>query len=277
MQQRGARCGLARRLRVRRRVLPQRALCGWTLRLLSPWGGASCSSLKFLPTPATARYGGGNHTAWGGGVIYDGGEYHLYAAAMSNACLLTAWKQNSRIEHATAATSAGPFAFSSVAVNTWAHNPAPLRLQSGEYVIWHIGDGANTPDGGLNCSGGPGPAPPRDQPIGSGRDGGGPGSNIHVSSSPERALVPAARRVAPAALQQPRAVAAPKRDNLHRLRELGPIPSRGPGGAVHTRCHDQTLRRTGASPGGRVSVHGHQRALPPSLPRLLLEGGRDVL
>eukprot|EP00729_Bicosta_minor_P026235 gene26235-7102_t len=117
-------------------------------------GGASCSSLQFLPTPATARYGGGNHTAWGnhtaggGGIIYDGGEYHLYPATSSNACLCAAWKQNSRIEHADVRRA--------VCVQLRGSE----HLQSGGHADWHIDDGAGGPDGGLDCSGSPGPEPP---------------------------------------------------------------------------------------------------------------------
>ena len=48
---------------------------------------------------------------------------------------------------------AGPFTFADVAINVWAHNPAPIRLPgNGGYAIVHIGGGGTDPNGGRNCT-----------------------------------------------------------------------------------------------------------------------------
>ena len=57
---------------------------------------------------------------------------------------------------AVSATLEGPFKFVDVAINTWAHNAAPIALPGGGggYAIVHIGTGTGGPDGGRNCSNG---------------------------------------------------------------------------------------------------------------------------
>lgn len=57
-----------------------------------------------------------------------GHRYHLFASAMTNGCGLGAWSSNSRVEHAVSAEPTGPFLFKDVAINTWAHNTAPIAL-----------------------------------------------------------------------------------------------------------------------------------------------------
>jgi hypothetical protein len=84
-------------------------------------------------------------------MVFDGGEYHLFAAAMTNGCLLKHWGSNSRVEHAVSADPLGPFVFRDVAVGVQAHNPAPLRLADGRWVIYHIGQGNNGTNGGRPC------------------------------------------------------------------------------------------------------------------------------
>ena len=46
----------------------------------------------------------------------------------------------------------GPYTFVDVAVNTWAHNAAPIQLPDGTFAIIHIGTGTGGPDGGNNCT-----------------------------------------------------------------------------------------------------------------------------
>ena len=84
-------------------------------------------------------------------MVFHGDEYHLFAAAMTNGCLLKRWGSNSRVEHAVSADPLGPFVFRDVAVNVQAHNPAPLRLADGRWVIYHIGQGKNGTNGGRTC------------------------------------------------------------------------------------------------------------------------------
>jgi len=111
--------------------------------------------MAFLPVAPVQGYGmSPNLTTWGGNALYDEKtqEYHLFVSAMTNGCPLSTWGGNSRIEHAVAKTITGPYTFKDVAINTWAHNAAPVALKDGTYAIFHIGTGAGPPDGGKNCS-----------------------------------------------------------------------------------------------------------------------------
>eukprot|EP00929_Paragymnodinium_shiwhaense_P116073 TRINITY_DN8533_c0_g1_i2.p1 TRINITY_DN8533_c0_g1~~TRINITY_DN8533_c0_g1_i2.p1 ORF type:complete len:236 (-),score=2.71 TRINITY_DN8533_c0_g1_i2:316-1023(-) len=118
-----------------------------------PWRGPRCETLSFLPVSLPEGYGmTPNVTSWGAHVLHDGAKYHMYVAAMTNNCSLDKWWTNSRIEHATSESITGPYKFEAVAVNTWAHNPATVRLKNGSYALFHIGDGSGPPDGGVNCT-----------------------------------------------------------------------------------------------------------------------------
>ena len=63
------------------------------------------------------------------------GKHHIYASAMTHNCSLQHWGTNSRIEHGISDTITGPFVFSDVAVNTFAHASNPMRLNDGSYAI----------------------------------------------------------------------------------------------------------------------------------------------
>ena len=96
-----------------------------------------------------------NVTTWGGNAIFDGERHHLFVSRMTNNCSLAHWTTNSRIDHAVSTTGVeGPYEFVDVAVNTWAHNAAPLALPDGTFAIIHIGSGAGSPTGGANCTSG---------------------------------------------------------------------------------------------------------------------------
>eukprot|EP00927_Polykrikos_kofoidii_P078659 TRINITY_DN75465_c0_g1_i1.p1 TRINITY_DN75465_c0_g1~~TRINITY_DN75465_c0_g1_i1.p1 ORF type:complete len:479 (+),score=28.93 TRINITY_DN75465_c0_g1_i1:93-1529(+) len=131
-----------------------------------PWSGIACESLRFGQVEALQGYGvQPNLTTWGGGVLFDGRRYHLYACVMTNGCPLSAWRQNSRIDHAVAEVVTGPYTFSDVAVNTWSHNPAPVRLPDGTFAIFHIGEGSGSPDGGRNCGVAPSTIPVHQEEV----------------------------------------------------------------------------------------------------------------
>jgi len=72
---------------------------------------------------------------------------------MTNGCPLSHWGKNSRVDHGVSDSITGPYKFDSVAIPTWAHNPATIRLKDGTYAIVHIGDGAGAENGGDNCTG----------------------------------------------------------------------------------------------------------------------------
>lgn len=95
-----------------------------------------------------------NLTSWGGGVLFDGQHYHLFVCVMTNSCPLSAWRQNSRIDHAVAHEITGPYVFQDVAIRTWSHNPAPVRLADGTFAIFHIGEGSGSAEGGMKCKAG---------------------------------------------------------------------------------------------------------------------------
>lgn len=121
-----------------------------------PWGGSSCEVLQILPVKFPQGYGmNPNATTWGGAALLDeaAGNYHIFVSRMTNQCPLNKWWTNSRIDHAVSPTISGPYEFVDVAVNTFSHNPAPIRLPDGSYAIVHIGGGDGLPDGGANCSG----------------------------------------------------------------------------------------------------------------------------
>lgn len=148
----------------------------------APWSGGTCETMRFLPVQKTQGYGmQPNLTTWGGGAIYDGSLYHLFVSAMTNDCPLSTWTKNSRIDHAVANDVAGPYKFQDVAVNTWAHNAAPVTLKDGSYAIFHIGNGDGAPDGGQNCSSGVIEPEPMSAAA---------GSTIHVSDSLEGPWTP---------------------------------------------------------------------------------------
>jgi len=120
-----------------------------------PWHGVACETMRFKPATTLQGYGmQPNITSWGGGVLFDGGKYHLYVCVMTNGCPLSAWRENSRIDHAVADDVMGPYVFKDVAVNTWSHNPAPVRLSDGTFALFHIGDGSSIPNGGRSCGSG---------------------------------------------------------------------------------------------------------------------------
>ena len=85
-----------------------------------------------------------NVTTWGGNIIYDAASqaHHMFVSRMTNDCPLDDWTENSRIDHAVSTTGpTGPYKFQDVAINTWAHNAAPIVLKDGSYAIIHIGTG----------------------------------------------------------------------------------------------------------------------------------------
>lgn len=120
-----------------------------------PWSGALCETMNFKPATYPQGYGmAPNLTSWGGNTIYDAAskEYHIYVSAMTNHCPLQTWGKNSRIDHGVSKTITGPYALRDVAINTWAHNSAPIALKDGTFAIVHIGTGTGPPNGGQNCN-----------------------------------------------------------------------------------------------------------------------------
>ena len=78
---------------------------------------------------------------WGGNAIYEGGRYHLFAAAMLNGCGLESWGSNSYIVRAEADNITGPFTAMASVLGPFAHNPTVRHLPDGSVLLYMIGDG----------------------------------------------------------------------------------------------------------------------------------------
>jgi hypothetical protein len=94
------------------------------------------------------------------------------------------------------ASCTGPYKLKDVAINTWAHNAAPIALHDGTFAIVHIGTGTGPANGGQDCNKSASDVPPfmtfqnydarasspafERQQAQNAADG---GSTIHVSSS----------------------------------------------------------------------------------------------
>ena len=118
-----------------------------------PWGGATCDTMQFKPT-VTFPQGYGmqpNLTAWGGGAIFDGTQYHAYIHTIANGCPL-ACGSNSQIEHVVADAVTGPYSFHDVAVPVDARNSAPVTLPDGSFAIFHIRSGNTDPEAVVRCA-----------------------------------------------------------------------------------------------------------------------------
>ena len=142
----------------------------------APWSGDACETLDVKPVSFPQGYGQSpKTTSWGGGIIKgDDEKYHMFVSRMTNDCPLSTWTQNSRIDHAVSSSVEGPYEFVDVAVPTWAHNAAPIKLHDGSFAIIHIGTGVGPANGGKNCSS-------RSSLEDEGSSAGG--SSIHVSKS----------------------------------------------------------------------------------------------
>ena len=90
--------------------------------------------------------------SWGGNLIFDGSNYHMFVAEMINGCGLQQWRTNSQISHATSPTVLGPYTYRDQMLAPWGHNPHAVQYTVGGttmYAIFHIGTGTGRP---VNCS-----------------------------------------------------------------------------------------------------------------------------
>jgi hypothetical protein len=112
--------------------------------------GPSCQYLNLqrpdtFPGSQGLDLRGQNYYSWGGHSTFDeaSGLYHGYFSFMCDHNNLGEWTTASSIVHATANASspAGPYTFSEMIVQPWAHN-AILRVDgfTGDYLVFHIGD-----------------------------------------------------------------------------------------------------------------------------------------
>ena len=66
-----------------------------------------------------------------------------YASVMAHGCGLNAWRPNSQIGHAVSNKPAGPYTLQSIVLPHFAHSPEVIRGTKGEWLIFHVGAGAD--------------------------------------------------------------------------------------------------------------------------------------
>lgn len=107
------------------------------------WRGESCSTLNLLRPEKmsglrTVEADGRNTSSWGGSVIFSehDNKWHMYAAEMVKHCGIDSWMENSRIIHAVSDSPGGLYKRHDVVVPPFAHEPAIMRSEKGEYVLF---------------------------------------------------------------------------------------------------------------------------------------------
>ena len=106
------------------------------------WQGAVCDELAIQPASRSGGLHNASMASWGGNSVFEGGKYHLFAAAMLNDCGLEAWGSNSYIVRAEADSVAGPFEPKETVLGPFAHNPTVRQLPDGSVLLYLIGDGS---------------------------------------------------------------------------------------------------------------------------------------
>ena len=119
------------------------------------WTGLRCESLNLLPPMRKSGYrgvdGGHNTSSWGGAVLkgHDG-QYHMWAAEMTEHCGIGTWQQNSRIIHATSTTPGGSYTRKDVTWEVFSHEPEVVPGPNGEFVMYFTAD-LRSDHGECNC------------------------------------------------------------------------------------------------------------------------------
>ena len=119
------------------------------------WKGARCELLHLLPPTRGAGYrgvdGGHNTSSWGGAVLKGSdGQYHMWAAEMTEHCGIGAWIQNSRVIHATSATPGGAYERKDVVWEVFSHEPEVVPGPNGEYIMYYTAN-ERSEHGWCNC------------------------------------------------------------------------------------------------------------------------------
>ena len=120
------------------------------------WSGHRCETLNLVPATRGAGYrrvdGGHNTSSWGGAVLHDpvGGQWHMWAAEMTEHCGIGAWAQNSRVIHAVSDTPGGSYTRKDVTWEVFSHEPEVVRGDKGEYVMYFTAQ-LRSEHGACNC------------------------------------------------------------------------------------------------------------------------------
>jgi hypothetical protein len=123
------------------------------------WTGAMCAQLNLVPAdPAASGLAVPGYFSWGGHPLQDeNGTYHLLASFLCDHDTLSQWTSKSSIAHATASAPTGPYTFapgvdSQLVVPPWSHGASVSRDPvTGEYLLFHIGNGAVAPSTWSPC------------------------------------------------------------------------------------------------------------------------------
>ena len=123
------------------------------------WTGASCALLNLAPAdPAASGLVAPGYFSWGGHPLQAAdGTYHLLASFLCDHATLDSWTTKSSIAHATAAAPEGPYTFapgvdSQLVVPPWSHGASVTRdPATGEYLLFHIGNGRVSPSTWSPC------------------------------------------------------------------------------------------------------------------------------
>ena len=117
----------------------------------SGWVGETCGTLDLLPVSAEQQGNGSTKglvypppaalmSSWGGGIVSQGGLFHLYVSEMGGHCGLESWCGNSLIRHAVSDNLVGPYEPREVVQQAMSHNAYPV-LHNGTFYVHHIGNG----------------------------------------------------------------------------------------------------------------------------------------
>lgn len=116
------------------------------------WTGNACDVMRFEPMELDTGYHNESAASWGGNVVYEDGEWHLFVAQMAQGCPLDDYGSNSMVVRATSAHPNGPFAFQEVVWGAFAHNPTVARLPNGSFALYIIGGNPSQPKDCTNVS-----------------------------------------------------------------------------------------------------------------------------
>jgi len=116
--------------------------------------GEWCAQLALLSANTSLALYREGAASWGGSVVQERGEYHMYFANMLGGCGLKSWECNSAVGHAVAATPEGPYSvIEESIVPPFGHNPT-VKAHNGSWYIYHIGSGETYKPFMNNCTGG---------------------------------------------------------------------------------------------------------------------------
>ena len=134
---------------------------------LPGWRGPMCGELALI----SATVGAGLHAApssnmssWGGWVGWDDStqRWQMFANEMVDGCGINSWEANSRIVRASTSDLQQPFQVEAQVKQPFGSEPTLTRLESGDWLMFSIGNRSSTLPPRTDCIAGytPGERPP---------------------------------------------------------------------------------------------------------------------